>query len=173
MNSNLVTAIGLVFAGLGVAAAAGFGALSSVIGTRQLTAGRLGVAENRTARREAFLYDELARLERLAGLLKRMWASVNRLSVGREPATSSSPDLTEIAGQEMDALLYDVRAVLMMFGRDEMPRCTHLVESFGGRRLLANGGAIQEAESELVDAITRCRTGLRELAPRDERPASR
>jgi hypothetical protein len=170
MNSNVVTAIGLVFAGLGVAAAAGFGALSSVIGTRQLKAGRLGVAENRTARREAFLYDELARLERLAGLLKRMWAIVNRLSVGREPAR---PDLAEIAGQEMDALLYDLRAVLMMFGRDEMPRCTHLVESFGGRRLLANGGAIQEAETELVDAITRCRTGLKELAPRDDRPVSR
>ena len=172
MNSNVVTAIGLVFTGLGVAAAAGFGALSSIIGTRQLRAGRLAVAEARTARREAFLYDELARLERLAGLLKRMWAIVNRLSVGREP-TSTSPDLAEIAGQEMDALLYDVRAALMMFGRDEMPRCTHLVESFGGRRLLGNGGAIQEAESELVDAITRCRTGLRELAPRDDRPVSR
>jgi hypothetical protein len=173
MNSNLVTAIGFAIGGLGLAVAAGFGAVSTAIGLRAVKAGLLAVAEARAARREAFLYDELARLERLAGLLKRMWAIVNRLSVGREPATSSSPDLAEIAGQEMDALLYDVRAVLMMFGRDEMPRCTHLVESFGGRRLLANGGAIQEAETELVDAITRCRTGLKELAPRDDRPVSR
>lgn len=36
------------------------------------------VAEARTARREERLYQELARLERMIDLIKRMWAILNR-----------------------------------------------------------------------------------------------
>jgi hypothetical protein len=164
MNTDVLTVIGLVIGGLGVAVAAVSGAVGAFFGYRAVVAGRQAVAEARTARREEHLYRDLERLERLAGLLKRMWAIFNRPRVGREPATSSSPDLAAIAGQEMDALLYDLRAVLMMFDRDELPRCTHLVESFDGRRLLVNGQSISDAETEVVATIARCREALRALA---------
>ena len=165
MNTDVLTVIGLVIGGIGVAVAAAFGAVSAIFGYRAAVAGRQAVAEARTARREEYLYRELDRLERLAGLLKRMWAIVNRAAMWRMPQEST--DLARAkqdAGLEMDALLYDLRAVLMLVGRDELPSCTYLVESFDGPALLGNGQSIQDAEAEIVAAITRCRSALKELA---------
>jgi hypothetical protein len=186
MNTDVLTAIGDIFTGLGVvvagvsvivgayfgrqAAVAGReaaeqGRLSVELGQQAIEQGRQAVAEARSARREEYLYRELDRLERLAGLLKRMWAIVNRAAMWRMPPESS--DLARAkqdAGLEMDALLYDLRAVLMLVGRDELPGCTHLAEGFDGPRLAGNGQSIQDAEAEVVAAITRCRAALKELA---------
>jgi hypothetical protein len=166
MSTDVLTVTGVVFGGLGVVVAAVSGALGAVFGYRAVVAGRqavdqgrFSVAEARAARREEHLYRELDRLERLAGLLKRMWAVINRLATAPTlpAATDASP------AQEMDALLYDLRAVLMMFGRDELPRCTELADGHDGRRALGAGSQIQEAENEVKDAITRCRAALRAL----------
>ena len=154
MSSDVLNVIGLVFAGLGVAVAAASGALGAIFGYRAVAAGRQAVAEARTARREAHLYRELDRLVVLAGLLKRMWAIANRIARKGTPAVPG-------AGDDMDVLLYEFRAMLVMLGRDELTQCRHLVDSFDGPRLLGNGRAIQEAEDEVVAAITGCRRELK------------
>ena len=136
------------------------GRRSVELGHQAIEQARLVVAEARAARREEHLYRDLDRLERMATLLKSMWAIVNRVA-----EASTLPPVKDLTpAQEMDALLYGIRAVLMMFGREELPECRHLVDSHNGRQLLANGRSLHDPESEVEDAITRCRAALKDLA---------
>jgi hypothetical protein len=143
--TDVPTVIGDVIGGVGVAVAAYFGYRAAVAGRQAVEQGRLAVAEARTARREERLFQELARLERLIDIVKRMWATVNRLaavSVPNSPAPQS-------AGLEMDALLYELRASLAGFDQHELSHCRTLADSNDGRAALGHGEQIQEAESEV------------------------
>ena len=69
----------------------------------------------------------------------------------------------ELAWQEMDGLLYQLRAALAVLDPAKLPRCQSLVDGKDGRAALYAGEAIQEVESEVRAAIRRCREGLRAL----------
>lgn len=91
-------------------------------------------------------------------LVKRMWAILNRAAAWRITAAD-----TEFAAQEMDGLLYQLRAALAVFDPGELPRCRNLVDGKDGRAGLFAGEAIQEAEGDVTAAIERCREALRAL----------
>jgi hypothetical protein len=159
------------FARARVVVAAVSGALGAIFGYRAVVAGResvaegrRAVAEGRTARQEERLYQELARLERVIDLLKRMWAILNRAATWRvPPASPATAAARQEAEHEMDALLYQLRAALAVFDRDELPRCRHFEESNDGPAALGHAPQIQEAESEVMTALRRCREALRAL----------
>ena len=162
---DLATVVGDSIAGLGVAVAALSGALGAIFGYRAVMAGREAVAEGRravaearAARQEERLYQELARLERVIALVKRMWAIINRASVWR-----ATPEAGELAWQEMDGLLYELRAGLAVLDPGELPRCRNLVDGKDGRAALYASEAILDAESDVTAATKRCRDALRAL----------
>ena len=174
MNADVLAAVGDIFAAVGIViatiglvmtarsgrAAAQDNRQAAELTRQTIEQARLSVAEARAARREERLYRELERLGRLIELTKRMWAVVNGLSLPGDSASSGHWPAT----REMDAVLYEFRAALAVFDRDELPRCRHLADSHNGPALIGNGGQIQEAETEVEDAISRRRQELRDRA---------
>jgi hypothetical protein len=141
-----------------------FGYRAAVAGRQAVEEARLALAEARTARNEERLYRELAGLERLTDLLKRMLAVLNRASTWRTPASSPETEKAKReAWQELDGLLYALRAALSAFDKDDLSRCRHLVDGADGQALLGGGDRIQAAENEVEEGINRCRGALRTL----------